>query len=201
MKEFKSSIGNTISLFFFQTGLLLFLIYVALYIFTDFHLTQISFLGWLLFFSLYLIIMYLYAGFTNNDILVFDDRLEIVNRIPLFKKRRVFRFENINSIKFRHQWQETFGSNIQPTFLQYVIKFFPELFFPAHYKWIKIKANKEYKFYCFGIEMEYYENEKEPVFEDIFQLLSLKGLDVCWTNNTDKYYQSMNESALKKNES
>ena len=191
MQEFKSKIGNSLGTFFLMTLCDLLIIYAILYFTTNFSLTDITILGWTLLIVIYVLICYLYAGLTNNNIIVFDNRLEIKNELPLFKKHKIFQFENIKSVTFRHEWTATLTSKINSKFIKlFVTEFTASWFFPTDYKWIKIESDKDYKFYCFGLEMNFYDNE-EPYFEDLFHCLADKQINVSWTNTTDKYYSQM----------
>ncbi len=200
MQEFKSKISNSLGTFFLLTISLLGLLYLLLFVTTGYKLTQIKFSGWLIFILIYCTLTYLYAGLTNNDIILYTDRLDIVNRVPFFKKHHSFQLDNIKSVTFRHEWTETFGKNIKPNFLKYIVtQFLAPLFFPTDYKWIRVSADKDYKIYCFGIEMDYYDN-KGPLFEDLFTKLSNKGVNVSWTDTTDIYYSQMTKNIESKNQ-
>lgn len=61
-----------------------------------------------LLFVIYLIIAIFYLGITNNDIAVYEDRLEIVNHLPLFKKRIAIPFDQIKTVTFRQEWSSFF---------------------------------------------------------------------------------------------
>lgn len=161
------------------------LLYLIFYLSTDFRLSSITMPVWIIIILFIFIISYLYTGLTNNDVLVANNSIEIVNRMPLFKKRISFQYDKIRLIKFRHEWTETFGESIKPLFLKYILTgWIAPFFFPTDYKWINVSADKDYIFYCFGIERDFFENE-EPCFEDLFNELSKKGVNVRWTNNLD----------------
>jgi hypothetical protein len=200
MQEFKSKIGNSLGGFFILTISFFGLLYLTIFLASNFRLTQVTFLGWLIVVLMYSILSYLYVGLVNNDILLFDNRLEIVNRLPLFKKHKIFYFDKIIFVKFKHEWTETFGENIRPKPLRYIFKeLLAPLFFPIDYKWIKIGVEKNYKFYCFGLTMDFCENETEPVFEHLFIQLAEKGVNVSWTNTSDVYYSQMTKNLEDKN--
>ena len=127
----------------------------------------------------YLVAIYCYAGLFNNDVIVNETGIEIVNRVPLFKKSRKFDFTSIQSITLRHDWTETYGRNIQTRWIKLMVKELALLVFPWDYKWIKIVADKEYTFYCFGIEYDYFDN-KGPLFEDLFSYLKKYHSQVQW---------------------
>ncbi len=132
--------------------------------------------------------IYAYAGLFNNDVIVCETGIQMVNRVPLFKKTTRFEFSSIQSISLRHDWTETFGTNIRIPWIKVIAKELALLFFPWDYKWIKIVADKEYTFYCFGIEYDYFDNEM-PYFEDLFLELKKRHAHVRWTNNTSSYYK------------
>ena len=76
-------------------------------------------------------------------------------------------------------------------------EFFVIAFFPYDYKWIKVKADKDYQFYCFGLEMDYYDNEG-PHFEELFVTLAEKNIKVSWTDTSDIYYKQMTKNVESK---
>jgi acyl-coenzyme A synthetase/AMP-(fatty) acid ligase len=89
----------------------------------------------------------------------------------------------------------TFGRKIKPRVIKYIVtQWIAPFFFPPDYKWIKIHTNRTYKFYCFGIEMDYYENETNTVFEELYKVLADKGVNVSWTDTTDSYYLQMTQN-------
>lgn len=194
MQEFKSKIGNSLGTFFILTISLFGLLYLVLFLTTNFRLTQISFSGWLAIVVIYFVVSYLYAGLSNNSIFLFDNRLEVVNRLPFFRKHYTFQFDKIKSVKFRHEWTETFGRSIKPNFIRYILnEWIAQFLFPTDFKWIRISADKDYKFYCFGIEMDYYDNDG-PLFEELFTKLLDKGVEVSWTDTSDIYYSQMTKN-------
>jgi hypothetical protein len=200
MQEFKSKTGSSFGAFFMLTISFLGLLFLLLFLTTNFRLTQITFTGWFVIFLSYCILAYFYMGLTNNDIFLFDNKVEIINQLPLFKKHHSFQLDEIKSVKFKHEWTETFGKNIKPNFLKFVVtQLLAPFFFPTDYKWIKVSADKDYTFYCFGIEMDCYDNEG-PFFEDLFNQLADKGVNVSWTDTSDVYYSQMTNNIKHKNE-
>lgn len=178
----------------FLTGLCL----MSLVFAVDLSIADISLMTWSIIICSLLILSYLYSGVTNNDVIVFESEIKIINRVPLFKRELSFSFSEIKEIKFRHDWTETFGKKMKPSILKYFLtNLLPSFFVPADYKWVEISCAKKYRFYCFGIEVDYYENEK-PAFEDLFKLLHTKGVNVNWTNSTGIYYSQMKETAISK---
>ncbi len=115
--------------------------------------------------------IYFYIGLFNNDIKIDNTKIEIINRVPFFKKKISFNYSNIKTITLRHDWTETFGKNIKSKRIKFIFSQLTPLLFPYNYKWIKIETDNEYKFYCFGIDYDYYDNEC-PSFEDIYNTLS-----------------------------
>jgi hypothetical protein len=184
--RFKSKIGD--SLFgligghmlalFVVGGLILFINGFRL---PDFHWT------YLLLLVPYFLGIYVYAGLFNNDIQVDNTKIEIINTVPFFKKRISFDYSNIKIITLRHDWTETFGKTIKSKRLKYILSKLTQTFLPYNYKWIKIETDKEHKFYCFGIDYDYYDNDG-PLFEDVYKTLRRKHKSVRWTNDTDPYY-------------
>jgi hypothetical protein len=183
VKLFKSSIGSSLLLFILQTGLLLIVSFLIFYIAGSDWLKTFFLSHWLLLLIIYSGICCVYVCIFNNDVALFDDRVEIINRTPVLGKKHSFSFGDIEFVTFHHNWMETFAATIKPAFLQYIIKYTVEIFAPANYKWIEIKSGKVQRFYCFGIESDYYENESEFVFENLFTAVSDKGVAVYWAND------------------
>jgi hypothetical protein len=191
MKEFKSYIWNGLFTFFILTIPISAIVFLTLFLTLHIKLTQIDLPSWVFITLIYSFLSYFYAGLTNNNIVVYDDKLEIVNKIPLFKKKVTFEYDKINLVTFRHEWTQTFGRKIKPKILKTIIKdWIVSFVFPWDYKWIKVKTDKEHKFLCFGLSMDYYDND-QIVFEDLFYELAQKGLKVEWTNTTEPYYKEM----------
>ena len=194
MKEFKSNIWNSSFTFLVLTIPISTIAFLTLFLTLNIKLTDIDISIWFLIIICYLIVAYIYIGLTNNNVLVYDQRLEIKNNVPLFRKLIEYKFDDIKLVTFRHEWTETFGRNIKPNFLKYIIKeWLVSFVFPWDYKWIKIKADKDYKYCCFGLSMDYYDND-EILFEDLFYELGKKGIKVAWTDITEIYYKQMTEN-------
>ena len=127
------------------------------------------------------------TGIVNNDIVVFETKIEIVNRIPFFRKRTLFQYSEIKEITLRHDWTETLGSKIKSRRYRYVLKELAQIVIPYNFKWIRFVTVREFKFYCFGIDYDYYDN-KGPLFEDLYKELRKKHKFVMWTNEGSPFY-------------
>lgn len=114
MQEFKSKIGSSFATFLILSISFLGLLYLLLFLTTNFRLTQITFLGWLAISLTYFLLAYLYTGLTNNDIFLFDNKIEIVNLLPLFKKHHSFQLDEVKSVKFRHEGQRRSAKILSP---------------------------------------------------------------------------------------
>lgn len=200
MKVFKSLVGAAIVEFLILAvgySVLIFLIFSVL---LGFNLYQLLNQNWGIILIIYTTACYIYTGLSSNDIILYDDKIEIVSNIPLFKKHLSFPLSEIQSVQFRHEWAETSIKFTKSIFWDYTISFLLShfLFFllPTKYKWIKVTTDQTYKFYCFGIEMDNYDNaDSGLLFEDLFFALAHKGIIVSWTDNSDHYYQQMNKQA------
>ena len=182
----KSKIGNSLVGLIGEHIFAVIVIGGLIYFINGFRLPDIH---WTYLFLLipYSLGIYIYAGLFNNDILIDNAKIEIINNVPLFKKRISFDFSTIKTITLRHDWTETFGQRIKSRNLKYILLQLTRTLFPYNYKWIKIETDKEYKFYCFGIDHDYYDNDG-PLFEDVYKTLRRKHKSVKWTNDSDPYY-------------
>lgn len=180
MTVFKSKIENALGTFFIISLFYGFCFWVLSTLVPE---IRALFPDWKFLLIFYLIIGYVYAGMTNNDLMVHDNRLEIINHLPLFKKRLEIPFDQIEAVKFKSEWTEIFEKMTPRLGLQLFLIQFAGLFFPFDYKWIKISGKKSYTVYCFGLERDYYSN-KGPLFEDLFDNLAKKGLNVSWTESS-----------------
>jgi hypothetical protein len=176
---FKSRIVNSLGGLILPHMTVLALVIGIVLISNDLHLSSLN-PRYLILVIPYVVVVYIYAGLFNNDIIITGTTLEIINSVPLFKKRILFELTSVKTITLRHDWTETIGNEIKQSTLRYCIKELVSVFFPYNYKWIKIEAEKKYKFYCFGIDYDYYENEK-PYFEDLYKELKNRQASVNWT--------------------
>ena len=102
----------------------------------------------------------------NNDFIINEDELLIVNRFPFFKKNEKIEFRKIKNIGFKDDSIINLCSG---------------------YKWIKIEylsdlnSLKAIKRYCNGMEYDAFdENINFPTFDQFFDELELRGLNVEW---------------------
>ncbi|RFS17058.1 hypothetical protein [Emticicia sp. C21] len=199
MKIFKCYIaGSIIELILLTLGYSV-VIYLVSHYLLDIRLSEISPLSWRIMLLLYFLACYIYIGISNNDIVLYDDRLEIISKIPFFKKHWSFPLAEIKSVQFRHDWTETIWQPIKPVFLAVIVKLLYDcilsFLLPHNYKWIKVIADREYKFYCFGLEMEHYDSQMPTTFDELFYDLANKKVKVSWTDDSEPYYDSMNREA------
>ncbi len=178
MTIYPSKINFSIATVLTQHVSCLLIVSILTFLFNGFELPAIHY-QYLFLLIPYLAAIYCYAGLFNNDVIINETGIEIVNRVPLFKKSRKFDFTSIQSITLRHDWTETYGRNIRTRWINLIVKELALLVFPWDYKWIKIATDKEYTFYCFGIEYDYFDNEG-PLFEDLFSYLKNYHPQVQW---------------------
>ena len=180
MRKYESSLVKA-SLCILRNHLsILFVLTSAVYIINHFSLPEIDARLVLAFLGLYLLGVYSYLGITNNDFILTDDTLEVVGKVPLFRRRRKFSLYDINMALFRHDWTDTVGEGIKPRILQFFVKEISHLLFPFDYKWVEITTHHTFRFYCFGLSYNYFDN-KGPLFEDLHKALRAKGIPVKWT--------------------
>jgi hypothetical protein len=139
-----------------------------------------------------LLLVALYALTVNNDVILTENQIRIRKRFIFHHKEKSIDFNEIESIYLKHDWTETIASKLKPLILQFIlVECVLKTVFPPDYKWIKIKTNKEtLKYFCFGIERDYYDNPR-PHFDDLYFDLAKKGINVEWTNETDPYYRDL----------
>lgn len=138
------------------------------------------------------ILILIYAISVNNDIIIGEDKIIIRKRLIFYEKKKSINIADVQGILLKHDWTETVASKLKQPLLRY---FFVELIlqtlFPPDYKWIKIKTNSEtVKYFCFGLEYDYYDNPR-PHFDDLYFDLARRGINVEWTNDSDPYYQDL----------
>lgn len=142
--------------------------------------------------STLIFLILVYALSVNNDIVLLDHQIIIRKRLLFYTKERFINFSEIEQIQLKHDWTETIASNLKPPFLKYIlVEWILQTLFSPDYKWIKVKTNKEtLKYFCFGIEYDYYDNPR-PHFDDLYFDLAKRGIPVEWTNNTHLYYREL----------
>lgn len=185
MKKFESSLVKASLCILRNHLLILFVLVSTVYIINHFSLPQVDTPLAMAFFALYLIGVYSYLGITNNDFILTNDTLEVVGKVPLFRRRRRFLLYDINIALFRHDWTNTVGEDIKPRAFQFLVKEISQLVFPFDYKWIEITTSHTFRFYCFGLQYNYFDN-KGPLFEDLHKALRAKGISVKWTRSSSK---------------
>lgn len=183
MKTFESSLVKASVCILRNHLLILFVLVSAVYIYNHFSIPEIDARLAIAFFVLYLLGVYSYLGITNNDFILTNDTLEVVGKVPLFRRRRKFLLYDINIAVFRHDWTDTVGVHIKPRILQFFVKEISQLVFPFDYKWVEITTNHTFRFYCFGLQYNYFDN-KGPLFEDLHKALRRKGIPVKWTKSS-----------------
>ncbi|SKC88349.1 hypothetical protein [Ohtaekwangia koreensis] len=180
MKRFESSLIKASLSILRNHALILFVLISVIYMLNGFELPAVENNILIGFLVLYVIAIYTYIGITNNDFIITDNALEVVGKVPLFKRRRRFLRQHIGLVLFRHDWTDTIGEGMKPRIFRLVVKEISQLLFPFDYKWIEITTNHSFRFYCFGLEYNYFDN-KGPLFEDLFKTLQAKDLNVKWT--------------------
>lgn len=133
---------------------------------------------------------------TNNDLIIEEE--EIIIRSSLFKgiRKKRFRKEEIEEIIFKDEWSETFMSRNYPSIIRLAILYLALFWIiPPEYKWIKIKtkSKKEFKYYFFGMNYDFYDNTKKVIFEDIFIELAKRNIKVKWKSTKNSYFKGIQE--------
>ena len=142
-----------------------------------------------IFTTLFIII---YLSLTNTDIKILENEIEFKGRLLLSRKKTKFSLGEISEIIMKHDWTETTLADFKPKFLKYIIvEWILKTVRNEEAKWIKVKTKGgEYKFNCYGIEYDCYDNPK-PHFEDLYFDLAKLNLEVNWTENNDLYYKDL----------
>lgn len=195
---FPSKIFDTLALHLIRNALLGFFNFLGLKYLCKIDFSDINYQYYILAASLYAVLSYIYLGIVSHDFVVYNDRIEVLNRIPLFEKERAFYYKDIKLVFFRHEWTEELTEKFKLGIFGFLFKeMIIQSVIPPDYKWIKIVTDKPNKFYCFGLEFDYYDN-KGPLIEDLFFKLYDYGVKVRWTNIELNYYASMMNRVNKK---
>ncbi|WP_025663484.1 hypothetical protein [Aquimarina megaterium] len=111
--------------------------------------------------------VYCYYAIMNNNFILNSEEMLIINRFLFFKREEKIRFDKIKSIIFRDDTSINMFSG---------------------YKWIEIKyladslSLKSKKVYCNGMEYDAFdENINFPTFDEFFDELERRGLNIKWT--------------------
>lgn len=133
-----------------------------------------------------------YLSLTNTDIKILGNEIEFNGTLLMSKNKTKFSLDEISEITMKHAWTETVLDDFKPRFLKYIIvEWILKTIRNEEAKWIKVKTKKgEYKFNCYGIEYDSYDNPK-PHFEDVYFDLAKLNLDVNWTENNHFYYEDL----------
>ena len=193
MKLFKSKIWNS---FFY---LILKLVFICVLIFPLIAFTELkgmffelSSYNWMVIGIFITLCIIIYLSLTNTDIKILGNEIEFNGKLLLSKKKTKFSLDEISEITMKHDWTETVLAEFKPRFLKYIIvEWVLRTIRNEEAKWVKVKTKKgEYKFNCYGIEYDCYDNPK-PHFEDLYFDLAKLNLEVNWTENNDLYYKDL----------
>jgi hypothetical protein len=188
---FSSKILNSLALHLIRHFFAGFIIFLLLKFLFKVDFSNIHIKYYVIGLIFYAILTYVYIGLVNHDFIVFKDKIEVINRVPFFRNKKVFKYEDIKLIQFRHEWTEEFEEKFKLGIFGFLIReTVIQSFIPPDYKWIKIVSDRNYKFFCFGLEFDYYDNEG-PLIEELFYQLADYGIDVRWTNVKLNYYAGM----------
>ena len=193
MKLFKSKIWKS---FFYLILKLVFICVLTfpLIAFTEFKsmFFELSSDNWLLVGICATLFIITYLSLTNTDIKILENEIEFNGKLLLSKKKTKFSLHEISEITMKHDWTETVLSDFKPKFLKYIIvEWILKTVRNEEAKWIKVKTKSgEYKFNCYGIEYDCYDNPK-PHFEDIYFDFAKLNLEVNWTENNELYYKDL----------
>ncbi|MBA6316977.1 hypothetical protein [Cellulophaga baltica] len=193
MKLYESKIKNGFFFIFYK------LVYVCVFalpfiFFTDLkiEIQKLEIWQWVLLGLITSLLMYFYLGITNNDVKLNKSQIEFRRKLFPFNRTTKFKLNEISKITMQHDWTDSILNDFKPKILKYfIIEWVLKLILAEDYKWLKIiSKGKSYKFYCFGLEHDYYDNPR-PYFEDLFIELAKQGLNVNWTKNNDTYYKEL----------
>lgn len=138
-----------------------------------------------------LVFAYVYLGFTNNDIHIYQDKLVFVNRLFFFK--REYLLMDIEKIRLKHEWSEKIlkTKSKTPFTSVFFVEFIIQVLIPIDYKYIKLihKDGKSKKMFCFGFDYASFNSKRSPLMEVIFADLESIHKDVLWTKNNDPDFQ------------
>jgi len=160
MEEYKSNI-NVKTIFFLH----LYALIIGVYVWIDI----LSYLSWEtigIALSIYIILLIAFTIVTNNDIKLYDDKIEIVNR---FLHRGTVEIDliDIDKIFFKKDsWINIFSE------YKYLIIIYKD----------KMGFKHKKKVYCFGIRYHGYEDPPSFLsFESLYEQMGKKQINVSWT--------------------
>ncbi|HEY9048688.1 MAG TPA: hypothetical protein VIN08_22440 [Ohtaekwangia sp.] len=189
--RFDSSLIRALVNLFTSHAQIAFVLVSATYLINGFSLPSVEKNVIILASAIYLVLVYIYLGVTNHTFVFTDQTLEVENRLLFFRMRQSFPLRQIKQVLFRHDWTETAGKEIKIGIFRTAVRWTMHLFFPFDYKWIEITTTRSFRFYCFGLDYDYFDNEG-PLFEDLFKALKSRGIRVGWTNKKySPYYDGL----------
>ena len=196
MKLFKSKIWNALLYLILKLGFICALTSPFI-LFTELKslFFELNLYYWIVIGLSIILFIITYLSLTNTDIKISKNHIEFKGKLLLSKKKVTFSLNEISEITLKHDWTATALTNFKPEFLKYlIVEWLLKTIRNEEAKWITVKTkNRDYKFYCFGIEYDCYNNPK-PHFEDLYFELSKLNLIVNWTENNDLYYQDLKNS-------
>jgi hypothetical protein len=199
MKLYESKLKNGFLFFIFKVIYICILISPFIF-FTEWkdYFLNLEIWKWALFGISIIVMSYTYISLTNNDIKLDQNTIEFERKLFPFKRTVNFNLKDVLEITMQHDWTDTILENLKPKFLKYlIVEWVLKMILAEDYKWVKITTSeKSYKFYCFGLEHDYYDNPK-PYFEDLYLELAKHQLNVNWTKNNDIYYKGITETKIK----
>ncbi|MFY0630154.1 MAG: hypothetical protein JXR05_07210 [Flavobacteriaceae bacterium] len=193
MKIYRGKILNSAAFMILKLALIgLFGFVIIRFLFKIDIVEVLNFGGLVIIVNILVLLVLLYALSVNNDIVLLENEIRIRKRLIFYNKQKSIDFKEIKKIQLKHDWTETIASKLKPSILKYIlVEWILISLFPPDYKWIKIKTDKEtFKYFCFGIEYDQYNNPR-PHFDDLYFDLAKRGINVEWTNDTDLYYRDL----------
>ncbi len=153
---------------------------------------ELSLYNWIIIGASITFFIITYLSFTNTDIKILENEIEFNGKLLLSKQKTKFNLDEISEIIMKHDWTDTILTDFKPKFLKYIfVEWVIKTARNEEAKWIKVKTkNGKYKFNCYGIEYDSYDNPK-PHFEDLYFFLAKLNLEVRWTENHDLYYKDL----------
>ena len=163
MNQFKSNVTDTILNKGIRNSIFFFILFLSSSFINYAELIpwQISIFEMII---VYLLLFVIQIFLTNNDLII--HKKEIVIQLSIFKslRKRKFKIEDISEMIFKEDWTESSNkkSRFKTTIRFLLNNFILMWFIPWEYKWIQIKTkeNKKIIYYCFGMNHDFYENQK-----------------------------------------
>lgn len=186
MKKFESDIDNCYYLPACHVGIFCFLILFKI----------ITFNWWFLLACIpYFIIWYVILSYADNSINVSETFFSISKSNLLFQESELIQKDEIEFIELKYNWIDgIFPSSRFLFYITFPLVMILPYILPAFYKLIIVhyKDGHYKRFYCFGIEEDYYTNSESDTFENLVRTFYKLDYEIKMTNrikDTVRYIQ------------